>query len=181
MKDYAHHYRKKRQNRLRQACLNVALLTVIIALGYLIYSHQAKLKHAKNHVPSNLHKKSPSVENHSPELDFYTLLPREKVPASPNPANSQSTINPSNYYLQVATSTDSAASQTLAEKLGTEGYSAFVVTNSPKQPQRYRVIVGPFSQLDSATLNKNLLESNNIHSLLISPKTAKKKNTIAAT
>ena len=181
MKDYAHHYRKKRQNRLRQACLNFTLWIVIIALGYLVYHHQAKLKHVKIHAKTTSHIKNTPVANHKPTLDFYTLLPQEKVPASPNPVNTQSTINPNSYYLQVATSTDSAASQSLAEKLGTEGYSAFVVANSPKQPQRYRVMVGPFSQLNSATLNKNLLESNNIQSLLIPPKTPKKKNTTAAT
>ena len=181
MKDYAHNYRHKKNNRLKHTVLNLFLWAVILSLGYIVYHHQKNLSHKKKTTHVDNHKKTTPVTYSGPKLDFYTLLPQEKVPASPNLQATPSTINPNNYYLQIATSTSLSGSTRLAEKLGTEGYSAFVVSMSDFSPKRYRIMVGPFTQLNSATLNQNLLKNNSITSILIKPNRPQVKNIPATT
>lgn len=101
------------------------------------------------------------------QFDFYSMLPNMKVDVKTTHPHSVTVSKGQPYFLlQVATTSDQNAAETLITKLGVMGLNAFLKPyQKPNGAQLYRVVVGPYLTEKEANTNRVYLTTNHINSL----------------
>lgn len=105
-----------------------------------------------------------------PHYDFYTMLPKNKIEASTPAANTTTetpSTTPAQYHLQIATMSRFQEADQLKAELILLGYNASISKHKKDGSTRYRVNVGPFSDLKAATAQQESLLKDHFKSLLL--------------
>jgi cell division septation protein DedD len=182
MQDFAKKTKPKKNNTLSYRLLNLGLLVLLVAGVYLLYQQWHHKKKPQMPPPASTQHARLASHTKKPKnsFDFYSLLQKTSSPNALTGPKNTAQFDLTSFYLQLAVTTSKPGADHLVEKLGTEGYSAFIKNNNHPAAPRYTVLVGPFNDLSSAQLNQNLLHKNKIESILIKP-TQNTKNTTSHT
>ena len=147
------------------------LISMLLICLTLYHKHHAKMTPS---TPANL-KPTPTIAttqttplsaNSTPNFDFYHMLTNPQQPTSPA-KQAAITLEPNQYFLQMAVTSNLAGATQLVAKLGTEGYAAIIKSNENEGINRYTVLVGPYANANTATQDQNQLKALNTDSLLV--------------
>ena len=104
----------------------------------------------------------------APRYDFYQMLPHMEITTQNTTTSAIVPQHQLYYVLQVATSTDETAATALVTRLGVMGVNAFLKSDSTDDTHpRFRVMVGPYADKQSAAIDQHFLHANHQDSLLL--------------
>lgn len=155
--------------------ISIVLCAVLMLIVHELKSHRQPKSSLK--IPTKVisHKAPTPVVTTSTTFDFYTLLPKMKVPVPQETDQPLQKIIPSinkaprHYLLQVASVTNHRDAKHLRDKLAHQGFNAFIQQYPAANRVWYRVYIGPYQTLSNAEQSqRQLYQINKYNSLLIS-------------
>lgn len=171
------HLKMREYSRKKSVLFSMMWLFIGLFIGsgssaFLFMKHSQKVAVASENTTAKTQiaeNKKANEKEHSPQFDFYTILPEkngeEKTTAKKSTANAE----PQKYLLQVASVKSPEDANRLKAQLGHLGFSVSV-----SQPiagsSWYRVNVGPFKSQAEAEKQQKRLHENDLKSTLISVK-----------
>ena len=171
-KDYARRTVKKKTRAKKISYFLLWVFTILLFLAFTIglvclgkYKYNlhrsAKITKTLKVIKSNNQQASTDFikTTGTPQFDFYSILQQKKI----NPAMTE-------YVLNIIPTTDYATANHIKAKLILLGYTASIASNKTTDRTKYRVIVGPYDNKESALDDqKKLLIEDNFHSFLKKP------------
>jgi cell division protein FtsN len=164
-KDYAKHQaheQKKEDSHIKLWLLILFLIGLCIVGLIALNHHQTKLKTITVKIPIHHAKPLPDA-NSTPQFDFYTILPKEKVSVAKLSPPRKSDIQ---YALQVSSVQNPIDADHLRAELSLLGFDVYIEKTKITDKIWNRVNIGPYFSPQAAKTDQKRLAENNIKSIL---------------